>query len=188
MANVFISHSSKDHVIAEKLCGLLEANGISCWMAPRDIKPGEEWAKAINDAITASDVFIIIYSAASAESTQVPKEIGLAGARNVYIVPYKIDGTELKGEFEYHLLNSHWVVADIAKNDYKINELCETIRNVVNKKGHDLSGGGNVNITNNIGQVNVTGVQNNGTINVPSFISKNKVPILALAAAVWLLR
>ncbi len=34
---VFISHSSKDHQFAMRLVEFLEANGIYCWIAPRDI-------------------------------------------------------------------------------------------------------------------------------------------------------
>ena len=104
MADVFISHSSKDHDVAEHICNELEKKGIKCWMAPRDIAPGEEWAKAINTAITTCSSFVIIYSANSAQSTQVPKEIGLAGAKGAYIIPYKIDDTKLTDEFEYYLL------------------------------------------------------------------------------------
>jgi hypothetical protein len=50
--NVFISHSTKDKEIAAEICAALEADGISCWIAPRDIKPGEEWPVAIVKAVT----------------------------------------------------------------------------------------------------------------------------------------
>ena len=39
---VFISHSSKDKEIAEKVCLFLEANSVPCWIAPRDVTPGPE--------------------------------------------------------------------------------------------------------------------------------------------------
>ena len=68
MADVFISHSSKDKEVADNLCAQLEANGIVCWIAPRDITPGGDWATAINNAITACDVLLVIYSANSSES------------------------------------------------------------------------------------------------------------------------
>ena len=80
MAEVFISHSSNDAAVAQALCGILEQNGISCWMAPRNIMPGEDWATAIAKAITTTRVFLIIYSVNSAASTEVPKEIMLAGS------------------------------------------------------------------------------------------------------------
>ena len=37
---VFISYSSVDSTAGETVCLILEQNGISCWIAPRDITPG----------------------------------------------------------------------------------------------------------------------------------------------------
>jgi len=182
VADVFISHSSIDHVVAEQLCANLEANGISCWMAPRDIKPGEEWARAINNAITAASVFIVIYSANSCQSTQVPKEIGLAGARNIYIVPYKIDNTPLTGEFEYYLLGSHWITADIDKNDFKINELYNTIFPLI-RKSHDINDCGTTFINQlHIDTVNTTAAPQPQ----PPKKKKSMIPLVAILSALVL--
>ena len=38
--DVFISYASEDHEVGEQVCGALEASGITCWIAPRDIPPG----------------------------------------------------------------------------------------------------------------------------------------------------
>ena len=48
MADVFISHSSKDKKLADRICDELEERGISCRIAPRDITPGKEWAGEIS--------------------------------------------------------------------------------------------------------------------------------------------
>src|ERR1051326_8925254 len=40
---VFISHSSQDKTAADRVCSFLEAKGMRCWIAPRDIVPGVEW-------------------------------------------------------------------------------------------------------------------------------------------------
>ena len=123
MADVFISHSSKDKAIADKVCEALEAKGLKCWIAPRDITPGSEWAVAISDAIATIKVMVIIYSANSAQSTQVPKELGLADKRGKFIIPYKIDDMELTGAFDYYLAGAHWIVANPQEDDYKFDEL-----------------------------------------------------------------
>jgi hypothetical protein len=60
--SVYISHSTKDREAAGEICAALEADGIRCWIAPRDIKPGEEWPLAICKAITSSEAMIIIFS------------------------------------------------------------------------------------------------------------------------------
>lgn len=131
MADVFISHSSKDKEIADKMCEVLEAKGLKCWIAPRDITPGSEWAVAISDAIATIKVMVVIYSANSAASTQVPKELGLADKRNKFIIPYKIDDMELTGAFDYYLAGAHWIVADIQAGEYKMEELYGVINGVM---------------------------------------------------------
>ena len=131
MADVFISHSSKDKVIADKMCEELEARGLKCWIAPRDITPGSEWAVAISDAIATIKVMVVIYSANSAESTQVPKELGLADKRNKFIIPYKIDDMELTGAFDYYLAGAHWIVANPQAGDYKFDELYGVMNGVM---------------------------------------------------------
>lgn len=172
MADVFISHSSADHDVAQMLCNKLEAQGITCWMAPRDIIPGEDWAKSITEAITKSSVFLVIYSKNSAQSTQVPREIGLAGARKLCIIPYKIDDTRLEGEFEYYLLNSHWVTADIAKNDYKINEVCTAVYSATGKKINNNPAAGTY-----INNVTITEVRDNKVVCAPVMFKKAIFPI-----------
>ncbi|MBR3483127.1 MAG: TIR domain-containing protein [Lachnospiraceae bacterium] len=132
MADVFISHSSKDKEIAEKVLNFFEGRGLNCWIAPRDIVPGTEWAAAINAAITASKVFLIIYTVNSAESSQVSREISLAETKpGVFVVPYKTDDTPLVGSFEYYLVGSHFISADYSKNDYKLEELYTQVADIV---------------------------------------------------------
>ena len=48
---VFISHSSKDNAIGDEICRFLEANDISCWIAPRNVMPGKNYRAAIVEAI-----------------------------------------------------------------------------------------------------------------------------------------
>ncbi len=48
---VFSSYSSVDSTAGETVCLILEQNGISCWIAPRDITPGLDFAEAIIDGI-----------------------------------------------------------------------------------------------------------------------------------------
>ena len=140
MSDVFISHSSKDEEIADKVVKYLEGRGLSCWTAPRDIVPGTDWAAAINTAITASKVFLIIYTANSAESGQVAREVSLAENRpGVFVVPYKTDDTPLKGSFEYYLTGSHFIAANYAKKDYKFEELYNIIAEKVNKNINNIT-------------------------------------------------
>ena len=131
MADVFISHSSKDKAIADQLCNALEAKGLKCWIAPRDIVPGSEWAAAISNAINSTKVMLLIYSHNSAQSTQVPKEVNIAEKKGKFIIPYKVDDAELTGAFDYFLTGAHWIMANPAANDYKVDELYGVVTGVM---------------------------------------------------------
>ena len=63
--DVFISHSSKDKPVADAVCANLEAAGVRCWIAPRDIAPGEDWPTAITMASAQSRIMVLIFSASS---------------------------------------------------------------------------------------------------------------------------
>ena len=49
--DVFISYSKNDKATADAVCHALEADGIRCWVAPRDVSPGLSWKQSIVDAI-----------------------------------------------------------------------------------------------------------------------------------------
>jgi hypothetical protein len=61
--DAFISYSTLDKAAADAACAALEASGVRCWIAPRDITPGAEWGDSIIDGITRSRVMILIFSA-----------------------------------------------------------------------------------------------------------------------------
>ena len=68
MKDVFISHATEDQPIAAEVCALLEARGIHCWIAPRDVAPGGQWDDAIVDSIGSAHTFLLILSAKANES------------------------------------------------------------------------------------------------------------------------
>lgn len=131
MADIFISHSVVDKELANYLCNAFEANGLSCWIAPRNIVPGTEWADSITNAISDCAVLLVVYSQNSLRSSQVAKEIGMADRKHKYIIPYKIDDTEPEGAFDYYLSGCQWVIPKLETGDYKIEELCHIMKDVV---------------------------------------------------------
>lgn len=134
MANIFISHSTIDKGLADYLCNAFEEHGLSCWIAPRNIVPGAEWASSITNAIHEADVFFVLYSKNSIKSSQVTKEIGIADRKGKYMLPYKIDDTEPEGAFDYYLTGCQWVVVNPETGDYKIDELCEIFHGIIQKR------------------------------------------------------
>lgn len=61
--DVFVSYAQPDREPAVALVGRLEANGLNCWMAPRDISPAADWAQEILDAIATARVMVLLFSA-----------------------------------------------------------------------------------------------------------------------------
>lgn len=71
----FISYSTKDYRFVEMIRDQLEQNGINCWMAPRDIPHGSNYAHVIEFAIQHSHRFVLMLSQASIWSVWVQKEL-----------------------------------------------------------------------------------------------------------------
>ena len=109
--DVFISYSNKDRPVAERLCAALENAGVSGWIAPRDIATGLDWPAAISNAIAASRILLLVFSAESNASRDVSRELSLASDSNLIILPFKIDGTTPEPGKQYYLARTHWFEA-----------------------------------------------------------------------------
>jgi len=108
-APVFISHASQDAAIAASLCAALEAAGVPCWIAPRDVRPGEPYAAAIVNAINSARSFLLILSKTAIESPHVLREVERASSKRKPVLSIRMDATELPPELEYFLSVNHWL-------------------------------------------------------------------------------
>ena len=129
--DAFISYSSKDKPIADGICANLESTGIRCWIAPRDIHPGEDWPKAITEAISNSKVMVLVFSASSNSSEDVSREIILAATSKLVIIPFKIEDIEPEPGKKYYLARTHWLEAMNPPTLEQIQSLVETVRALV---------------------------------------------------------
>jgi len=134
MYDVFISYSSKDADAAKILLQTLEKEGIKCWIAPRNIPEGREWADEIVHAIKKSRFFVLLFSINSNRSKQVLREITVAIDSCEIIFPLKLDNTIPTGSMEYYLSVPHWANTDLQdiRNaaqtlSYRINSLIESL-------------------------------------------------------------
>ncbi len=135
--DLFISYSFKDKAIADAVCAALEASGIRCWIAPRDIQSGQKWPEAIVNAITSNRLMVLIFSANSNNSKDVANELTLAINSNVIVIPFKIDDIAPKGVLQYYLTNTHWLDAMNPPTAKQIQELVKTVSSFIDieKKG-----------------------------------------------------
>ena len=109
--DVFISHSTKDKDSADAVCAALEAAGIRCWMAPRDIKPGQSWAASILHGINQSRMMVLVFSAHANESKHVCREVERALNRGMPLVPLRIENVMPQEDMEYFLSMAQWMDA-----------------------------------------------------------------------------
>jgi hypothetical protein len=62
LPQVFIAYVKEDAGFAQRLYAALQAEGFSPWMDDRKLLPGQNWPRAIEAAIEASDFFLACYS------------------------------------------------------------------------------------------------------------------------------
>ena len=106
---VFISYASQDTAISQKVCSALEAAGILCWIAPRDVVPGTLYADGIVHAIDESSILVLILSAQAVASAHVGREIERAVSKRHPVIALRIDTAPLTAAFEYFLNQSQWI-------------------------------------------------------------------------------
>jgi hypothetical protein len=124
---VFICYSSKDKLVADAACAALEAQRIPCWIAPRDVLGGEEYGKAIIEALSACQFVLLIFSRHANDSAQVRREIERAASKEKIIVPFRIEDVLPSDAMEYAIGNTHWLDAITPPMERRLAELCETI-------------------------------------------------------------
>ncbi len=131
---VFISHSSADYKVAEGLCEQLEGNGHKCFLAPRDIRSGYEYAEEIMNGIEKSDAMVLLLSNTANQSPHVLREIERAVSKKIRILVYKLEDVELTKSMEYFLMSHQWVAAKKEADYREILKGLETYAEADDKK------------------------------------------------------
>jgi TolB-like protein len=126
-ARVFISYASADQLIGDDVCRVLEAAGIRCWMAPRDVKPGALYADAIVRAIADAKALVLVLSDSAIHSSHVGKEVERASSKKRPIIALRIDAAPLTPALEYFLSESQWIDASLPKRESALAKLIDAI-------------------------------------------------------------
>ena len=130
MKEVFISYSTVDAVNAETVRNVLEKNGLSCWMAPRDIPGGSNYTKEIPIAIRNCKVFVLILSKNAQGSQWVLKELDSAVNCGKVILPFMLEDCILNDEFNF-LLTGAQRYAAYQKTAEAMETLISRIRSIL---------------------------------------------------------
>jgi hypothetical protein len=110
-AVVFISHSSQDRRIALRVSEALERLGLGCWLASRDIGPGDNFQEAIVRAIRTVRVMVLVFTGHANNSDEIKKEIALASQNHLAVIPLRAEDVVPSDAFLYELSTRQWVDA-----------------------------------------------------------------------------
>jgi TIR domain/LCCL domain len=112
MAKVaFVSHASEDAAIAASITDYLERNGVSCWVAPRDVTPGRDYAAEILLGIETSATFVLVLSEHANESIFVKREVERAVSKGKPIFPIRVREVMPSRSLELFISSAHWIDA-----------------------------------------------------------------------------
>ncbi|MEQ1741640.1 MAG: toll/interleukin-1 receptor domain-containing protein [Candidatus Nitrotoga sp.] len=89
-SSIFISFSTVDTLLAIELCQAIEARGVRCFFAPRDIPSGANFANEIVEAIARSSALVLLVSESSLASPHVRREVSLAIDEKYPVIPFSV--------------------------------------------------------------------------------------------------
>ncbi len=110
--DVFISHSSKDNEVVNKISELLESNKISFWLDLNDIPAdGGTFAGHITQGISQAKVFLLVLSKEANASPHVLNEINLAFSKRLPFIIYNLDlnESEFTDDLKYYLASKQFI-------------------------------------------------------------------------------
>ena len=125
--SVFISYASEDTVTANEVCEYLEGHEAACWIAPRDVKPGAQYADAIVRAINESTAVLLVLSGSAVASSHVGREIERAASKHKHIIAFRIDAAALSPALEYFLSESQWIDMPALRMPAALAKLAEAV-------------------------------------------------------------
>jgi hypothetical protein len=131
--DVFLSYSYQDKTSADAVCHSLEAKGVRCWIAPRDVIPGEDWQQSILDAIAGSRAVILLFTGHTNQSENVKKEVSAAFDANAMVIPFLLEDVKPQGSLKYHLIGVHWLDAYAPPLEEHVSHLARIIQHLAVK-------------------------------------------------------
>lgn len=105
---LFVSHHSSKNEVALHVEKALARHGVDCWIAPRDVGPGEAFDTAIMKAIRDSAGVLLLFCSQSDKSPHVKRELILADSAHKAIIPLRLEEI-VPDDLAYHLASAQWI-------------------------------------------------------------------------------
>lgn len=128
---VFISHGSPDKTIADAACARLEARGIRCWIAPRDVRPGMPYAEELALALDGAKVLVLIFSSHANFSKHVAREVEQAVRQGMPVIPLRVENVEPSKTLGYFISSVHWLDALTPPLEQHLEQLAHSVQRLL---------------------------------------------------------
>src|ERR1700760_2000298 len=133
--DVFISYVPRDKTAANAVRAVLESQGLTCWIASRDLVAGVNAQDATIDAIISAKAFVLLFSAnTNATEDQVVREVGLAFDRQLPVIGFRTANIAPSDTLR-HFLKMHWIDAFVPPLDTHMRELSDLLLGILGRRG-----------------------------------------------------
>ncbi|HMO75329.1 MAG TPA: TIR domain-containing protein [Sphingopyxis sp.] len=105
---LFVSHHSSKFEVALHVERALARHDVDCWIAPRDVEPGEAFDSAILGAIRDGAGVLLLFCSQSDKSPHVKRELILADSAHKAIIPLRLEEI-VPNDLAYHLASAQWI-------------------------------------------------------------------------------
>jgi len=100
LPQVFLSYSSSDRKVAERIAEALEESGTRVWFDQYALEPGASWTEDIDRALKATDLVVVLLSRQYVQSKWVQQELAAAYGREmetraVTVVPVMLEDCDV---------------------------------------------------------------------------------------------
>jgi hypothetical protein len=109
--HVFVSHGSDDSEEANGLAAMIEARGVKVWIAPRDVRPGQDYSEQLQSAIEQCAAFVVLVTAKANSSPYVRAETEMAFSTSKPIFPVRMADIQPAAGLAFFLKIRHWTDA-----------------------------------------------------------------------------
>lgn len=129
---VFISYCSANVDLAYKIVDFLEKKRIQCFIAPRNIPTGHNYASDLTNALRNCDAAVLVASAQINDSEHMLNEVDILVNHKKTIMPFFIEDFELNDEYRYYLGRAQRIIAYPDSVESYFPKIFDSLRTILN--------------------------------------------------------
>jgi hypothetical protein len=131
---IFICASPRDKIPANAIRAVLEAEGMACWLAGRDLPAGADPVETAGAAIAAAQVLVLVFSSRANEAEeQIKRELQFAAQHQTPVLPFRVENVKPVRSLEYFLPANQFVDAFTPPLDGHLKRLAAMLKPVVER-------------------------------------------------------